>query len=100
MIQFLQDRALLSVEVASCLDGMVCLSVRGELDMYTAPVLRRAVHRAYSEGALIVDLDLVGLEFVDVRGAHALQEAGCVLTHVPASVRRILDLTFAPSGAV
>ena len=100
MNDFLRAQDLLHTR-AHCLgDGSVCIRLSGELDMFSAPELRRSVRRARAAGATSIQLDLHELTFVDVRGARELQATFCALTRVRPEVQRILDLTFAPSVSV
>src|SRR5579884_653691 len=80
-------------------DGLT-LTVRGEIDLGSAPALERELRHAESRARRIV-LDLAGLEFIDSAGIHALigaQERAAihghelVLTHVPAHARRLFTL--------
>lgn len=96
----MQPADLLTVDARYRPNGAIRVEVRGELDMYTAPALTQVLRLARQDGATCIELDLSGLSFIDVRGAHELVASECVLTHVPEEIRRILNLTFAPSIAV
>ena len=78
------------------------LTVRGELDIATAPILRGAVAEAITSAPALLVLDLTPLDFIDstgcrelVRSAKAGAAAGTPLELVcPTSnhpVRRIVD---------
>lgn len=51
--------------------GAVRVSVRGELDMATAPRLEEVLERASTQGELVV-VDLRRLDLIDSAGAHSL----------------------------
>jgi anti-sigma B factor antagonist len=53
-------------------DGSLVLALRGELDLATAPVLRRVIGELLSPHLTAVTLDLGELSFVDVVGLRAL----------------------------
>jgi anti-sigma B factor antagonist len=89
-----------SVDVRDEPDATV-LTVSGELDMASSPMLAQALHQFDSTQRSVI-LDLAGLEFIDVTGLHLLLEArerarraGVELTVINASrgVRRLLKLT-------
>jgi anti-anti-sigma factor len=80
----------------------VCFTVRGELDIRTAPDLRTAVMHAAVERPGLMELDLSGVSFMDSSGLGVLvsikrdiEEArgSLRLTSVPTKVMRILQLT-------
>jgi anti-sigma B factor antagonist len=75
------------------------LTVSGELDLVSSPVLERAL--VESDAELIV-VDLRGLEFMDSSGLHVLIEAHqgmrdggrrLVLVRAPEKVQRVFNLT-------
>ncbi|PWI18557.1 hypothetical protein DI272_33770 [Streptomyces sp. Act143] len=83
-------------------DGRVCVTVRGELDISTAPALERALRTAVGRAAGRVDLDLEGAAFCDCSGLNALltarrraRERGGTLTIRSAgpAVRHLLTAT-------
>ncbi|MBC6445698.1 STAS domain-containing protein [Actinokineospora xionganensis] len=89
----------LTVSVTLRRGDLVVLTARGEIDLYTAPILRQAM--AQAEEARMV-LDLAAIEFCGVAGARVLQEGadraraqGGRLSLVAAgvAVRRLLRLT-------
>ena len=57
-----------------CADGAVVVTVRGEVDMETAPVLWDAVEQAFSAGDRLV-LDLSEMTFIDSSGLGVLIRA-------------------------
>jgi anti-anti-sigma factor len=82
--------------------GSPLLSVAGELDLASSPMLEAALERAMSNGPGLVIIDLRGLEFMDSTGLGVLirahnhaQETGHRLGIVNGSsqVRRLLSLT-------
>lgn len=77
----------------------VRLVVRGELDLVTAPVLARHLDGAVAGGRDLVEVDLEGVTFMDVRGVNVLIDARTALAvdgrrlavHAPSdAVRRTL----------
>ena len=67
------DDAALSVEVVEH-DGSVVVSLAGELDLATSPLLRRAVAQALHPHSCRITLDLGRLTFVDVVGLRAVTD--------------------------
>ena len=78
------------------------LTVRGELDVATVPILREAVDRALGSAPDLVYVDLTPLDFIDSTGCRELVRTGKAATSAgtrfelvcPASnrrVRRIVD---------
>ena len=91
-----------SIETAER-NGRVHVSVRGELDLATAPELERLINDRLVEGSHVV-LDLRGLQFMDSSGVRILVAAharagrnGCGFTVVrpPAEgpVRRVIHIS-------
>ena len=83
-------------------DRLTTVTVTGELDLVSAPVLERELERAYGLDADVILLDLRGLGFMDSTGLHLLvkaqqraEEAGrrLALTRGGEQVQRLLDLT-------
>jgi anti-anti-sigma factor len=82
-------------------EGQRVLFLHGELDVAAAPVLRaRATELALQDG--VVNIDLSGVEFVDVAGLCALNSLArearrgrwyLDLRHAPISVRQLARLT-------
>jgi anti-sigma B factor antagonist len=86
---------------AATRDGVARLTVEGELDMASSPILERAVEGAL-ESARAVELELSGVSFMDSTGLRTLlairrrlEEADCELRliAVPPPVLRVLDVT-------
>ena len=82
----LLDDVLLRAEVIRQ-DGSVVLALTGELDIGTAPVLRRTVAQLVSPHLRALTLDLGGLTFVDVVGLRALVDVGEITTGPGATLR-------------
>lgn len=83
-------------------DGSVTLSLRGEIDLVSAPLLRQQLEDAVRSSPRRIVLDLAALAFIDSSGIHALLEAqgladfnahALVLINVPPHVRRLFRLT-------
>jgi anti-sigma B factor antagonist len=83
-------------------DDAVVLSLRGELDLTSAPLFERELLAAESGKPRRVIIDLSGLEFMDSTGLRALliareraQENGheLALRRGPRQVQRVLELT-------
>jgi anti-sigma B factor antagonist len=64
----------LQIDVAQQ-DDRVVLSLNGELDMASAPLLERAVEEAETDAAQTVVLDLHHLEFIDSTGLRIILSA-------------------------
>jgi anti-anti-sigma factor len=80
----------------------VVVSLRGELDLTSAPVFERALRAAESGNPRQLIIDLSGLEFMDSTGLRALLLAreraqadghGLALRRGPRQVQRVLELT-------
>ncbi|WP_405848635.1 STAS domain-containing protein [Streptomyces sp. NBC_01518] len=78
------------------------ITLTGEIDLESAPLVRAALARCLSDGIRIVDVDLTPVTFCDCSGLntflYAVQkttEAGGILQlhHPPPTLERILDLT-------
>jgi anti-sigma B factor antagonist len=86
---------------------VLTLTLRGELDLASAPMLERHLHDAQASGAERVVVDLGGLEFLDSAGLHVLLDAdrrlrarqrpGLLLRRGRPSVQRYFELTSADS---
>jgi anti-anti-sigma factor len=83
-------------------DGQVVIDLRGEVDVYNAPRLRKELARVFRDGGLDIVLDVERLDFVDVTGLGVIIAAakrigdagGHVTLRAPTrAVRRIVDLT-------
>jgi len=54
-------------------DGQSCVFVvRGEIDVYTSPVLKSRLHDAVEDGCVDIVVDLDGVAFIDSSGLGAL----------------------------
>jgi anti-anti-sigma factor len=81
--------------------GVVVLTLGGELDLATVPLLQEQLDRAgRGRGAVVIDLS--GLRFIDSSGLHMLVRAErqlrasggqLVLVRGPRAVRRVFELT-------
>ncbi|MDX2548584.1 STAS domain-containing protein [Streptomyces sp. WI04-05B] len=78
------------------------ITLVGEIDLRSAPLVRTALARCLSDGIRIVDVDLTSVTFCDCSGLNAFlyaaqrtTDAGGVLRlyNPPPSLGRILDLT-------
>ncbi|NEC91189.1 STAS domain-containing protein [Streptomyces sp. SID12501] len=78
------------------------ITLAGEIDLGSAPLVRTALARCLSDGIRIVDVDLTSVTFCDCSGlnvflyaAQRTTDAGGVLRlyNPPPSLGRILDLT-------
>jgi anti-sigma B factor antagonist len=82
-------------------DDSASLTVRGEVDMATAPQLRDALLALVTAGATRITLDCRGLDFLDSSGIGVLiavnKQLGdggtLTLESPPAHVRKVLELT-------
>jgi anti-anti-sigma factor len=93
----------LECEITSALDGEpVVVTVRGEVDLATAPELESCVQQAFTTAAGSVLLDLAGLTFIDSSGLRVLvaltsdarsRDASLSIRNVPRHAERVLDLT-------
>ncbi|WP_405972831.1 STAS domain-containing protein [Streptomyces sp. NBC_00988] len=78
------------------------ITLAGEIDLESAPLVRAALARCLSDGIRILDVDLTPVTFCDCSGLNAFlyatqktTEAGGILQlhHPPPTLERILDLT-------
>ncbi|WP_369243700.1 STAS domain-containing protein [Streptomyces sp. R41] len=78
------------------------ITLAGEIDLESAPLVRAALARCLSDGIRIVDVDLTPVTFCDCSGLNAFlyasqktTEAGGILRlhHPPPALGLILDLT-------
>ncbi len=76
-------------------------SLRGELDLETAPVLRHRLHAAVDDGFTDLIVDLAALSFMDSTGISVLVDAlkslrrhdGWLVLRAPSSrTRRVLEI--------
>jgi anti-sigma B factor antagonist len=82
--------------------GVATVSVRGEVDVYTAPQLRERLYGVVAEGSSRVVLDLSAMTFIDSTGLGVvvgalkrLRESGgdLVLRSPSRSTRKVLEIT-------
>jgi anti-sigma B factor antagonist len=84
--------------IDSVLDGDTAIvSVRGELDLATKPLLLKELRSAVAGGAKALVIDVSGLSFVDSTGVGAFLEArqlgaSVMLRNPKGRVRKLLDL--------
>jgi anti-sigma B factor antagonist len=93
----------LECEIGNALAGEpLVVSVRGEVDLATAPELESSVQRAFTVAPDSVLLDLAGMTFIDSSGLRVLvalsnearsRDAKLTLRNVPRHAERVLDLT-------
>jgi anti-sigma B factor antagonist len=62
----------LGLDVDPDRNGLTVLSVRGEVDVYTAPRLREKLVELVSEGKYKIVVDLEGVDFLDSTGLGVL----------------------------
>ncbi|MFD7136739.1 STAS domain-containing protein [Streptomyces sp. NPDC059894] len=83
-------------------DTRALITLAGEIDLATAPLVRAAVAACLRDGIRSVDVDLTGVTFCDASGLNAFllasrlaTEAGTTLRlhHPPPAMTRILDIT-------
>jgi anti-sigma B factor antagonist len=95
-----------AVETQELEGGIHAFSVRGELDMSTAPDLQRQLDEALADGGASIVLDLGECEFIDSTGIALIVrtwqrldgngdagEGRLVLCGVNSQVRRLLEIT-------
>jgi anti-sigma B factor antagonist len=85
-------------------EGTWILHAGGEIDVATAPELRRELHQLADRGATSIVVDLADVSFVDSSGLGVLvgmlkrvreDGRGCqlVLEHLQQPVRKVFDIT-------
>jgi anti-sigma B factor antagonist len=90
--------------VAGDVTGTWVLHAGGEIDVATAPQLRRELHQLVDRGASTIVVDLADVSFVDSSGLGVLvgmlkrvREDGrggeLILEHLQESVRKVFDIT-------
>ncbi len=89
---------LLNIDIRLA-DGVQLVSVRGELDLATAPMLAKRLAGAVS---VPIEVDLAGVSFIDARGLRALLAAdrqwngpggpGLRLVRASGPTRRLFEL--------
>ncbi|MEU3500478.1 STAS domain-containing protein [Streptomyces hundungensis] len=75
------------------------LRISGELDLVTAPRLRRQVHEAVAEGRRDLVLDLSGVQFCDSSGVGVLIAARRLMRSCQGRLRLILPARGALEGS-
>ncbi|MFJ8310723.1 MULTISPECIES: STAS domain-containing protein [unclassified Streptomyces] len=75
------------------------LRVHGELDLVTAPRLRKQVHAVVAEGRHDLVLDLSGVVFCDSMGVGVLIAARRLMRSCQGRLRLILPARGAPDGS-
>jgi anti-sigma B factor antagonist len=91
----------LELEETSSSDARVEISVRGEIDMATAPQLRDLLDRLVDNGSRCIVLDCRDLAFLDSSGLGVLvaarnrlgDDGDIVLDSPPSHIRKVLDIT-------
>jgi anti-anti-sigma factor len=82
-------------------DGALVLTVRGELDLETAPTLRERLRAAIAKGRTQLIVDVAGLAFIDSTGISVLvdamkqarrQDGSLVLRDPTPGTRRVLEI--------
>jgi anti-sigma B factor antagonist len=98
------EPATFEVQTEELEDGIRAFTVRGELDMNTAPELERALEEALADEEASIMLDLSACEFIDSTGIALIVRAWqrlegdegkgrfvlCCINH---QVRRLLKIT-------
>jgi anti-anti-sigma factor len=78
------------------------ITIRGELDLAAAPILRREVGATLGRPIAALTLDLRDVRFLDSSGLHCLvhahedaveRQVEFELASVPRNVRRVIDVT-------
>ncbi len=76
------------------------LSIYGELDVASAPILEKQIKRLQWAGATAIVIDLSGLDFIDSTGLHVLirahrraQDGQLTLLRGSRNVHRVFELT-------
>ncbi len=89
--------------IATTSDGdRAQLTVEGEIDIATAPILRAELQSVIDSGARVVAIDTVGVPFIDSAGlgvligsVRRLRERGgrLELQHVQPAPRKVIEIT-------
>ncbi|MDT0308440.1 STAS domain-containing protein [Streptomyces sp. DSM 44917] len=86
--------------------GRTLLTLSGEIDLASAPLLRHALHQCVGDGALRIEVDVAGVTFCDCSGVNVFLVAarrtatagGALRLHRPSSaLARLFGLTGAGS---
>lgn len=91
------------LDVTSEVDGTAAtVSIRGELDVYTAPQLRTRLHELFDGGVSEITLDLADLSFIDSSGLGVIvgalkrlreRDGNLVLRAPSRSTSKVLEIT-------
>ncbi|HEY5836507.1 STAS domain-containing protein [Streptomyces sp.] len=79
-------------------DGWVVVTVAGEMDLISSPVVRQKVHEAVAEGRRSVVLDLAGVRFCDSSGVGVLIGARRLMRSCAGRLRVVLPEDGPPRG--
>jgi anti-sigma B factor antagonist len=98
----------LPIAVQAAGDSAVTVTIRGELDLATAPVLSACLERAMARHPRSLVFDLTDVGFLDCAAAHVLIEAARtlpgspppVLRHPVFAVRRMLSVSGLDAGCI
>lgn len=71
-------------------DGWVVVTVAGEMDLISSPVVRQKVHEAVADGRRSVVLDLAGVRFCDSSGVGVLIGARRLMRSCAGRLRIVL----------
>ena len=91
-----------AVESGSARDGVALITLRGEVDIYTAPRFKERLLAVLDGGALGLVIDLSAVTFIDstalgvlIGGVRRMHDAGGKMALVVASrpVERVLNIT-------
>jgi anti-sigma B factor antagonist len=63
------------------------ITLSGEIDLHTAPVVRASVERCPREGVRVIDIDLTAVPFCDCSGLNAFLHMSDAAEAVPAVLR-------------
>lgn len=80
-------------------DGWVVVTVAGEMDLISSPVVRQKVHEAVAEGRRSVVLDLAEVRFCDSSGVGVLIGARRLMRSCAGRLRIVLPEDDAPGEA-
>jgi len=83
------------VSIDEHVPGFSLLSVRGEIDLHTAPKLEDALGRVANDGSVVVVVDMSGIRFMDSTALSTFMRARDLLSGEGTSLRLV-----APSHAV
>lgn len=94
------SQKLLDVGAQSDGDGVVALTLEGELDLATSPKVRQPLEAAIDRGERLIVLDMLKCTFIDstglgilLSGAKRLEGGGMAIVCVDEQIRRLLGMT-------